>query len=442
MSEDAVFNDPPWRERVRFDPVRGFAYVPNAAIVRDPGVDDDFLKEVLAEGESAVFVDAPTKEFRAVRGTFDAIRVVAHLRAKGVAAQPDHVLFAHDTEWCCCGPHPAVLLDPALAADPLHANPLHANPLHANPLHANPLHANPLHANGPTRSSARPADAPAWYTPSSMASASATSPTAENVPAQVVVLDTGLAGANDLPDFLNTAAVTTAAPGDADVPDVNQDHWLDPAAGHGTFIAGIIERIAPGCVVEVRRVLGPQGEGVESQICAAIDSISLGASPPAFLNLSFGGYVWDQAAMLNDAVLRAQQHGIVVVASAGNDGTCRPSFPAAIPGVVGVGAIGPDGPAWFSNYGSWVRACAPGVDVVSSFFASFDGLEVPSVGRDIDSFRSWATWSGTSFSAPVVVGALVREMRASNCTPAQAVTRLIDAPWLGRIPGLGAVINA
>jgi hypothetical protein len=80
--------------------------------------------------------------------------------------------------------------------------------------------------------------------------------------------------------------------------------------------------------------------------------------------------------------------------------------------------------------------------VVSAFFAEFDGLEVPTAGRDIDHFRSWATWSGTSFAAPAVVGALLREMRVSHCSPIQAVERLIDAPFLGRIPGLGTVVNA
>jgi subtilisin family serine protease len=151
--------------------------------------------------------------------------------------------------------------------------------------------------------------------------------------------------------------------------------------------------------------------------------------------------VWEQTPNLSAAVLRAQQQGVVVVASAGNDGTCRPSYLAAIPGVVSVGAIGPDGPAWFSNYGSWVRACAPGVSVVSSFFKAFDGSEVPSGGRDIDKFASWATWSGTSFSAPAVIGALAREMRLRGCTQAEAVEYIIDAPWLGRIPGLGTVVN-
>ncbi|MEY2522097.1 MAG: hypothetical protein QOJ66_662 [Ilumatobacteraceae bacterium] len=434
----------PWNERVKFDEAGGFAYVPNTAFVRNPSVDRDFLLgEVLAKGEFLFEDDEddPPKEFQPMRGSFDTIRVVADLRSRGIEAQPDHVMFAHDMTCCCCGPHPAAYFDPMLLANPLHANPLHANPLHANPLHANPLHANSTDPNGPIRSSARPAHPPTWYTPSPPRS-STRPPGATRATPRVVVIDTGLARQPQLPDFLRHARGLRAGErGHTDQPDANRDRWLDPAAGHGTFIAGIIERIAPGCAIEVIGVLGPQGDCSESAVVEAITNVANRRILPAFLNLSFGGYVWEQAPMLSRAVVLAQKRGTVVVASAGNDGTCRPSFPAAIPGVVSVGAIGPDGPAWFSNYGSWVRACAPGMDVVSSFFRSFDGAEVPSGGRDIDRFKAWATWSGTSFAAPTVIGALVREMRASNCTPKDAVARLIDAPWLGRIPGLGTIVN-
>jgi len=420
-----VIFDPPWNERVKFDDAGGFAYVPNTAFLRDPDVDEPFLSDLLAEGESLNEVDGPTKEFRAMRGTFDTIRVVADLRSRGIEAQPDHVLFAHDVEYCCCGPHPAACFDPTLNANPFHANPFHAN---SDP-------------NGPSRSSARPADPPAWYTPTSPRGSTRPSNAARATP-RVVVIDTGLARRQQLPDFLRRARSVIATGGSrVDVPDENRDRWLDPVAGHGTFIAGIIERIAPGCAIEVLGILGPQGDGSESAVFDAITDVANREIRPDFLNLSFGGYVWDQAPMLSRAVLLAQKRGIVVVASAGNDSSCRPSFPAAIPGVVSVGAIGPDGPAWFSNYGDWVRACAPGMDVVSSFFRSFDGAEVPRGGRDIDRFKAWATWSGTSFAAPSVIGALVREMRATNCTPKQAVSRLIDAPWLGRIPGLGTIVN-
>ena len=59
---------------------------------------------------------------------------------------------------------------------------------------------------------------------------------------------------------------------------------------------------------------------------------------------------------------------VLGVAAAGNQGTCRPFFPAALPEVIGVGAVSAAGRTWFSNFGGWVDACAPGVDVISTFF--------------------------------------------------------------------------
>ncbi len=206
MSDFPVLGDPPWRTRVKFDRAGGFAYVPNVAFVRDSPVDDSFIPDLRAEGDTFDFIEGPMTGFRAIGGgEFDAIRVVAELRAKGFDAQPDHVLFAHDMTCCCCGPHPATCFDPFFLANPLHANPLHANPLHANPLHANPLHANSADANGPTRSSARPADPPDWYSTSASTSASDTVPGTPHV----VVLDTGLAG--DIPAMLRDALDVTGA---------------------------------------------------------------------------------------------------------------------------------------------------------------------------------------------------------------------------------------
>jgi subtilisin family serine protease len=130
------------------------------------------------------------------------------------------------------------------------------------------------------------------------------------------------------------------------------------------------------------------------------------------------------------------------VASAGNDGTCSPQYPAAFSGVVSVGGIGPSGPAPFSNYGPWVRACAPGVDILSTFFTNFNGRATAGAsGTDPDLFQGWAIWSGTSFSGPAVVGALAKEMVSVGCTAKEAVERVVDAPSLMRIPDLGTVVN-
>jgi subtilisin family serine protease len=256
----------------------------------------------------------------------------------------------------------------------------------------------------------------------------------------VLVLDTGLPAGASLPRSL-TAAITSSP---NDQPDYDGDGRLDPVAGHGTFIAGIVSRLAPGCRVIVHPVLTGFGDGRESVVASVLRSY---AGRVDLVNLSFGTYTPYLPLAVARAV-RAVQRGIgrlqeegapprpaVVVASAGNDGTWVAPFPAVLPDVVAVAALGPAGPAWFSNYGPWVRACAPGVEVVSTFFLDTKTDD----GRPFD---GWACWSGTSFAAPVVVGALARTMIISGLTdPRRAVRRVIDAPGLLRLPCHGTVVN-
>jgi subtilisin family serine protease len=262
---------------------------------------------------------------------------------------------------------------------------------------------------------------------------------------RVVVLDTGLAAEGKFfPQALRPAPVAAESDMDFDVPDLDvpADGLLDQVAGHGTFIAGLICQVAPGTDVTVHRVLATVGDTDEWRVVHRLLQLKNTLAEPerTILSLSFGGYVLDFPILLAAAITDLQGAKVVVVASAGNDATCEPMYPAALPGVVSVGAIGPDGPARFTNYGSWVRACAPGVDLLSTFF-QFQGV-TPAQGQlDPDDFDGWAVWSGTSFSAPIVAGALARTMALENCTAEDAVERIVDNPSLLRIPGLGTVVN-
>jgi subtilisin family serine protease len=214
-------------------------------------------------------------------------------------------------------------------------------------------------------------------------------------------------------------------------------------AGHGTFIAGIIKMIAPTCRLRVQGPLTGYGDISERDLTIVLQRL-LERGAPDLLNLSLGGYAVEDMPALGKAVRDLRTAGTIVVASAGNDGTCQPTFPAAFRGVIAVGALGPFGPAHFTNYGPWVRACAPGVDVVSTFFEADPNAEA-------ERFNGWATWSGTSFAAPAVVGALARAVLADGAdlsdaeqrrsAKERAVKRLIDDPGLFRIPGLGTVVN-
>lgn len=121
------------------------------------------------------------------------------------------------------------------------------------------------------------------------------------------------------------------------------------------------------------------------------------------------------------------------IAAAGNQASSRPYYPAALPGIVSVGGLGEDGRAWFSNFGSWVDACAPATDVVSTFFAVVGEPDGPH-------FHGWARWSGTSFAAPKVAGTIAQEMYLTGATPQQVWRRMSDHQRL-RVPDLGTVVN-
>jgi subtilisin family serine protease len=177
---------------------------------------------------------------------------------------------------------------------------------------------------------------------------------------------------------------------------------------------------------------------------------------PAFdiVSMSFGGFISedDPPIALASGIATIQSRyntvnsnsseltsdRVLFVASAGNQATCRPAFPAALENVIAVGALGVTGAAGFTNFGPWVNACAPGVDIISTFFdlgdeASFNDHE----------FDGWASWSGTSFSCPAVVAQIAWEWMsgAKQSTPGDAAQWLLDRPDHHRIRGLGTVVN-
>lgn len=77
------------------------------------------------------------------------------------------------------------------------------------------------------------------------------------------------------------------------------------------------------------------------------------------INMSWG--TESNSAFLRNAVQHAREQGLVLVASAGNEPTQRPVYPAAFDEVIAVSAMSGDGALWErSNYGNFIAAAAPG----------------------------------------------------------------------------------
>jgi len=90
---------------------------------------------------------------------------------------------------------------------------------------------------------------------------------------------------------------------------------------------------------------------------AAVDG---GAS---VLNMSMAGTSDD--AVLDDIIQQAVAKGVVIFAAAGNQPVSTPNYPAAIPGVNAVTALGAPGQlASYANYGNFVEMALPGSSVV------------------------------------------------------------------------------
>ena len=201
----------------------------------------------------------------------------------------------------------------------------------------------------------------------------------------VCLVDTGIDAAHPALAARVHATYNALAPGSPATDD----------AGHGTHLAGIVAAVHDGAWpvpglsaarLAAAKALGADGAGATSDV---IEGMAWCGKQGAHVVLL--AFTEDQPTKaFRRAVAALQRDGALVVASAGNAGCGKcVSEPAAFPGVLGVGAFGPDGAtAPFSSDGPEVDLLAPGVLVTSAF---------PGEGM--------RTGSGTSQAAAFAAGA-------------------------------------
>lgn len=192
--------------------------------------------------------------------------------------------------------------------------------------------------------------------------------------------------------------------------------------GHGTHVAGTIAAandglgatgVAFGTTIMPVRVLDADGTGSLSHVAMGIRyAVDNGAD---IINLSLGG---GYSSLLNSALAYAQQHGVFVVAAAGNEAATTPGYPAAfsadLVNVLSVGAYNQDDAlAYFSNDvgGSGaVQIDAPGVSIYSSLPGNRYGY-----------------LSGTSMATPHVAGVAALALSANpDLTPESLRSLIVD----------------
>lgn len=201
---------------------------------------------------------------------------------------------------------------------------------------------------------------------------------------KVAILDTGIN--RNHPDLVANirggANFTTS--------DIND---YEDRQGHGTHCAGIIGAVdnnigvigvSPSVELYAVKVLGDNGSGGIEAIAKGLDWCIANGMDIASMSLGCGK---DPGPVLHDAIKRARQAGIIIVAASGNEHT-HCGWPAAYDEVIAVGAFDAGfEKASFSNFGSEVDISAPGVDIYSTY-------------KD----NQYAKLSGTSMATPMVAG--------------------------------------
>jgi subtilisin family serine protease len=184
----------------------------------------------------------------------------------------------------------------------------------------------------------------------------------------------------------------------------------NPAYSHGTLTAGVIAAVAPDSMIMPLRAFDDNGSADLFILAKAIrHAVNNGAD---IINMSFG--TLEKSKVLQDSVEYAKSQGVILVASAGNNNTSAPQYPAAFSGVLATASTTlSDKKASFSNYASFVFADAPGVNIISPYPGGYYGVV-----------------SGTSFSAPAVAGAaaLVRSIRSAGVARSIA-TGAVNIDW-------------
>jgi len=192
--------------------------------------------------------------------------------------------------------------------------------------------------------------------------------------------------------------------------------FIDGAAyGHGTMVAGLVHRIAPGATLVPIRAFHNDGNGSMADVIqgiyyaadtAKVNVVTMSFSSPA------------NSDDLKAAIAYAQSKGIICVASVSNSSSGALVYPAAEDGVIGIAATDyVDFKASFSDWGNDVALAAPGVNITSTF------------PRSADHRDHWAMASGTSFSTPMVAGtvAMMKTLNWSGVDPDHAVDFLNKA---------------
>lgn len=210
--------------------------------------------------------------------------------------------------------------------------------------------------------------------------------------------------------------------------------WEHDQNSHGTHVTSTIlgyslrgtpiNGVAPMATVIPVKVLNQNGSGWSSVVARGIVYVAnlkasgaLGASP-VVINMSLGGSRLD--AMEKAAIDYALAQGVLIVASAGNEGAAGMGYPGAYAPVISVAASGWVGEWSPAGNGAWWnnRDVADPIQAADFYITDFSSRQLPGQDLDVAAPGSWIVGpyqvnsgqtsyfflGGTSMASPHVAG--------------------------------------
>ena len=257
------------------------------------------------------------------------------------------------------------------------------------------------------------------------------------------------------------------------------DRWQSDVNSHGTHVTSTIlgyqfpglgqfNGVAPLAKIIPVKVLNQNGSGWSSAIARGINYVAhlkrtVFQSSPMVINMSLGGGSPDalEQAAIDDAI----EAGVIIVASAGNEGDAGMGWPGAFPEVISAAASG-----WTkqfincaaanqpSNAGSWWRACDYPENTSEVYIANFSSREKPGLNQDLDVVApgAWVVGpyqtnqsnqmslfylSGTSMASPHVAGIVALMAQQNTGLTAPQAEAILENKAIPLAKGCATVIR-